>query len=49
MVKYVGLENGVAIIDIDIPKFDKYRDNVAEEIEEHLERFKEITEIKITM
>ncbi len=49
MVKYVGFENGVAIIDVEIPKFDKYRDNVAEEIEEHLEKFKEITEVKITM
>jgi len=49
MVKYVGLEDGVAIIDIDIPKFDKYRDNVAEEIQEHLEKFKEISEVKITM
>lgn len=49
MVKYVGFEDGVAIVDIDIPKFDKYRDNVAEEIEEHLEKFAEIKEVKITM
>jgi len=49
MVKYVGFENGVAIVDVDIPKFDKYRENVGEEIREHLEKFKEITEIKITM
>ncbi|NQV18188.1 MAG: iron-sulfur cluster assembly scaffold protein [Armatimonadetes bacterium] len=49
MVKYAGFENGVAIIDLDIPKFDKYRDNVAEEIREHLEKFKEIKEVKITM
>jgi len=49
MVKYAGFENGVAVIDVDIPKFDKYRDNVAEEIREHLEKFKEIKEVKITM
>ncbi|MCF7792464.1 MAG: iron-sulfur cluster assembly scaffold protein [Candidatus Cloacimonetes bacterium] len=49
MVKYAGFEDGVAIIDLEIPKFDKYRDNVAEEIQEHLEKFKEIKDIKITM
>jgi nitrogen fixation NifU-like protein len=49
MVKYAGFENGVAIIDLEIPKFDKYRDNVAEEIKEHLEKFEDIKDIKITM
>ena len=49
MVKYVGFKNGTAIVDVEIPKFDKYRDNVAEEIREHLEKFKEIKEVKITM
>lgn len=49
MVKYAGFDNGVAIIDLEIPKFDKYRDNVAEEIREHLEAFEEIKDIKITM
>ena len=49
MVKYAGFEDGVATIDIDIPKFDKYRENVAEEIREHLKRFKEIKDIQITM
>ena len=49
MVKYAGFENGVAVIDVDIPKFDIHRDNVAEEIREHLEKFKEIKEVKITM
>ena len=49
MVKYVGLDNGVVIIDLDIPKFDKYRDNVAEEIKEHLEHYQEIKDINITM
>lgn len=49
MVKYVGFDDGIATIDIDIPKFDKYRDNVAEEIREHLERYPEIKDIKITL
>ena len=49
MVKYAGFENGVAVIDVDIPKFDIHRDNVAEEIREHLEKFNEIKEVKITM
>lgn len=49
MVKYAGFENGVAIIDLEIPKFDKYRENIAEEIHEHLEHYKEIKEVKITM
>jgi nitrogen fixation protein NifU and related proteins len=49
MVKYAGFVDGVAIIDLEIPKFDKYRENVAEEIREHLEQYKEIKDIKITM
>ena len=49
MVKYAGIENGIAIIDLEIPKFDKYRENVADEIREHLEQYKEIKDIKITM
>jgi len=49
MVKYVGFEDGIATIDVEIPKFDKYRDNVAEEIEEHLEAFDEIKEVKVTI
>ncbi len=49
MVKYAGFENGVAIIDLEIPKFDIHRDNVADEIREHLEKFNEIKEVKITM
>jgi nitrogen fixation NifU-like protein len=49
MVKYAGFENGVAIIDLEIPKFDEHRDNVVEEIKEHLEHYKEIKEVKITI
>ena len=49
MVKYAGFVDGVAIIDIDIPKFDTYRDNVVEEVREHLEKYPEIKDIKITL
>ena len=49
MVKYASYENGKVIIDVDIPSFDKYRENVAEEIREHLEKFPEIKEISINM
>lgn len=49
MVKYVGFENGEAIVDVEIPKFDKYRDNVVQEIEEHLESFEEIKKITVTI
>lgn len=49
MVKYVSFENGVCTVDIEIASFDKYRENVAEEVREHLEKFKEIKDIKITI
>ncbi|MDD3051862.1 MAG: iron-sulfur cluster assembly scaffold protein [Candidatus Cloacimonetes bacterium] len=47
MVKYIGFADGVATVDLDIPRFDQHKDNVAEEIREHLERFLEIKEIKV--
>lgn len=49
MVKYVGFENGVATVDIEIPKFDQYRQNVADEIREHLEKYDEIEKVEINM
>ncbi|MCF7859426.1 MAG: iron-sulfur cluster assembly scaffold protein [Candidatus Cloacimonetes bacterium] len=49
VVKYVGFEDGIATIDVDIPKFDKYRENVVEEIKEHLEHYNEIKEVKVTI
>jgi nitrogen fixation NifU-like protein len=49
MVKYVGWDKGIAVIDLDIPKFDEYRDNIIDEIKEHLEKYPEIKDIKITM
>ncbi len=49
MVKYAGFDDGVAIVDLDIPKFDPYRENVVEEIREHLEKFAEVKDIQINM
>jgi nitrogen fixation NifU-like protein len=49
MVKYVGLEDGVCTVDLEIPKFDTYRENIAEEIREHLGKFTEIRSININM
>ncbi|MCD4827875.1 MAG: iron-sulfur cluster assembly scaffold protein [Candidatus Cloacimonetes bacterium] len=49
MVKYVGFENGEVIIDLGVPKFDQYRDNIAEEIREHLEKFEAVKSIEINM
>jgi len=49
MVKYVGFDDGVAIIDVEIPSFDKYRENVGEEIREHLEKYEQIKDLQINM
>ena len=49
MVKYVGFANGVVTVDVEIPKFDKFRDNIVEEIKEHLSQFEEEKEIKVTI
>lgn len=49
MVKYVGFKDGVATVDVEIPSFDQYRANVADEIKEHLEQFKEISEVIVNM
>ncbi|MBN2829369.1 MAG: iron-sulfur cluster assembly scaffold protein [Candidatus Cloacimonetes bacterium] len=47
MVKYAGLDDGVATIDLDIPKFDNFRDNVVEEIREHLEKYPQVKNVII--
>ncbi len=47
MVKYIGFEDGKVIVDLDIPKFDTYRDNVVEEIEEHLEKYPQVEDITV--
>ncbi|MCB5229789.1 MAG: DUF59 domain-containing protein [Candidatus Cloacimonetes bacterium] len=47
MVKYVGFDNGEVLIDLNIMSFDQYRENVAEEIREHLEKYPEVKNIQI--
>lgn len=47
MVKYVGFDNGEVLIDLNIMSFDQWRDNVAEEIREHLSKFPEVKNIQI--
>ncbi|MCD6182623.1 MAG: iron-sulfur cluster assembly scaffold protein [Candidatus Cloacimonetes bacterium] len=49
MVKYVGFKEGVATVDVDVPSFDQYRENIAEEIREHLKQFPEITKVIVTL
>ncbi|HQC31615.1 MAG TPA: iron-sulfur cluster assembly scaffold protein, partial [Candidatus Cloacimonas sp.] len=36
MVKYIGFQDGEVTIDMNIMKFDQWRENIAEEIREHL-------------
>lgn len=42
MVKYVGFSNGEVLIDLNMMSFDNWRDNVAEEIHEHLRKYPEV-------
>jgi nitrogen fixation protein NifU and related proteins len=47
MVKYVGFTDGEVLIDLNIMSFDQWRDNIAEEIREHLEKYPEVKHIQI--
>jgi metal-sulfur cluster biosynthetic enzyme len=47
MVKYVGFNDGEVIIDLNLMNFDQWRDNIAEEIREHLKKYAEIKNIQI--
>ncbi|MDI3503339.1 MAG: hypothetical protein PWP64_275 [Candidatus Cloacimonadota bacterium] len=47
MVKYVGFSDGEVLIDMNMPAFDSWRENVAEEIHEHLEKYPEVKNIQI--
>ncbi|HNX00681.1 MAG TPA: iron-sulfur cluster assembly scaffold protein [Candidatus Cloacimonadota bacterium] len=49
MVKYVGFQDGEVLVDLEIPSFDQYRENLAEEIREHLAGFPEVKNVQITM
>lgn len=47
MVKYIGFEDGIVTIDLNILSFDQWRENVAEEIREHLEKYPAVKDIVI--
>jgi nitrogen fixation NifU-like protein len=47
MVKYVGFTDGEVLIDMNMMSFDSWRDNIAEEIHEHLEKYPEVKKIQI--
>ncbi len=47
MVKYIGFTDGEVLIDLNMMSFDQYRDNVAEEIREHLEKYPEVKHVQI--
>jgi len=49
MVKYVGFTDGEVIIDLNIQAFDTWRDNVVEEIKEHLQKYPAIKDLKINL
>jgi nitrogen fixation NifU-like protein len=49
MVKYVGFTNGEVVIDLNMPAFDTWRNNVVEEIREHLEKYPDIKDLQINL
>jgi len=50
MVKYAGVsEDGNVTVDVEIPKFDKFRENVADEIREHIEKLPGVKDITINI
>lgn len=49
MVKYVGFNDGEVLIDLNIPSFDQWRENIADEIREHLDKYPDVKDIQINM
>ncbi|MDD3562534.1 MAG: iron-sulfur cluster assembly scaffold protein [Candidatus Cloacimonetes bacterium] len=47
MVKYVGFSDGEVLIDMNMMSFDSWRENVAEEIHEHLDKYPEVKKVTI--
>lgn len=47
MVKYVGFDKGEVLIDMNMMNFDQWRENVAEEIREHLAKYPEVKHVQI--
>ena len=49
MVKYVGFSEGEVLIDLNLATWDTWRDNLKEEITEHLGKYPEVQKITINM
>lgn len=49
MVKYVGYNDGEVLIDLNIATWDTWRENIKEEIIEHLEKYPDIKNIIVNM
>jgi len=49
MVKYVGFTDGEVVIDLNMPAFDTWRDNVVEEIKEHLEKYPDVKSVQVNL
>ncbi len=50
MVKYAAVsETGIVTVDLEIPKFDQFRDNLADEIKEHIYKLPGVSDIIINM
>jgi nitrogen fixation protein NifU and related proteins len=49
MVKYVGFTDGEVVIDLNIAAFDTWRDNVVEEIKEHLAKYPDVKNIQVNL
>lgn len=47
MVKYIGFTAGEVVIDLNMMSFDTWRENIAQEIREHLEKYPEVKKIQI--
>ncbi len=49
MVKYVGFSDGEVLIDLNVATWDTWRDNLKEEIIEHLEKYPDVKNIIVNM
>ena len=47
MVKYIGFNDGEVLIDMNMMSFDTWRENVVEEINEHLGKYPEVKKIQV--
>ena len=49
MIKYVGFTDGEVVIDLNIAAFDTWRNNIVEEIREHLAKYPDVKDIKVNL